>query len=631
MQSHQQQRRMPQEIQPQRDDMTPEKDSSGVSTPHVFSPTHILRLQRTIGNQAVLRMAQRGRTPQVQRDPLDTAIDAAKDVGNVYEKKIEIKEDQFSASLAFAASRENTSPLKIKTEGGLTGQFGEMKVSHNTSFDKGVKTSGPILAFAMAKASYDVGELPFLPGVMFKYDVKALEAKLAIEDLDPKSLDIDLLKIAGYAEGVLSDKIEGTQLGDAILATPLGPLLRSGMVIKVTLKGEFKARLSDVRRVASMLKASGSIVKNADTAVKLAQQQQALLKRNTALWQRLATVTDKAERARLNRQLAKNTIKMRRLGRSLAENAKSTQALRGVYKEAAEGLTSRAGRVITVKVAGAAFRVLSKAIPVVGWLLAVYDVGSLLYEAYYGAQSDFEQGGAGGDGAESGATGGGDSTEGSTTESDTSASDVSQGTASNGGTSDTGSTLPGIHDLGDDVGGVSEPNAALPNVTELGDDVGGGMTDTGGAVPVGDGQSTATGTGGVMTDTGGAVPVGDDQSAATGAGGVMPKGEAKDKTNIEEIMAGIQHHKGLMEAMDQSFYLGLPPDCQKGDTYDRWFFWYGSHLVYATYTKVTILQRDENRLTIKLAPSSVYLEDGTFLPNDFEGDPMKTILLRTED
>ena len=115
MQNHQHQRRMPQETQPQRDEGTQEKDPYGVNHPRVFSPTNILSLQRTIGNQAVLRMTDRSKTPHIQRDP-EPGSDVTKSFGNVYEQKFNLKEgDRYAFSVAISFSRKDTSPLKGET------------------------------------------------------------------------------------------------------------------------------------------------------------------------------------------------------------------------------------------------------------------------------------------------------------------------------------------------------------------------------------------------------------------------------------------------------------------------------------------------------------------------------------
>ena len=71
MPNHQHQGRIPQEIQPQKDEGRREKDVYGINNPHVFSPTNILRLQRTIGNQAVRRLSRGATSSRLQREAVN--------------------------------------------------------------------------------------------------------------------------------------------------------------------------------------------------------------------------------------------------------------------------------------------------------------------------------------------------------------------------------------------------------------------------------------------------------------------------------------------------------------------------------------------------------------------------------
>jgi hypothetical protein len=421
-----------------------------------LTPHNVLKLQRLIGNQAVQRQYAPQRTPKprqfisplIQREEPDSIPVPA---GNVYEYKAEYKGDRWSFSLAFSFSKTDTSPLKDKA-GPASGQIGESKMGR--SYNAGSGKSANAISLALAKSSLDIEELA--PGIKVKADLKAMEAKLENGDVD-----VDVFKVAVGVEANLTQAIQGTEVGDAILATELGEVIMNGTAVKVTGKVEIKIDPSDVARLVRMAKLNKEMIKNAEAAAKLGKKAEALEAENKKIRDKLAKRgkdMKATQRAQLKKRMKLNNEKLGKLQKLLKDNKAATKVVKEAFEEAATGLKTKAGRIVGGIVKKVGGRLLMRAIPVIGWLLTALDVGTILYGLFAG-ELEFGFGGGG--------EGGGDSDGGEATDGGTTGGDIPGGVpddALDGGTGDTGTDTDGGMHGGSGTGSAGGDTALGPEI-----------------------------------------------------------------------------------------------------------------------------------------------------------------------
>jgi hypothetical protein len=419
-----------------------------------LTPHNVLKLQRLIGNQAVQRQYAPQRTPRprqfmsplIQREEPNVIPDER--TGNVYEYKVEYKGDRWSFSGAVSISKADTSPIKGKA-GPLTGQIGEGKMGRAKSYSSGATKTANAISAALAKASLETEELA--PGIKFKADLKALEAKLENGDVD-----VDIFKIAVGVEANLTKAIQGTEVGEEILATELGEDILNGTAVKVNLKVEIKVDPSDVARLVRMAKLNKEMVKNAEAAAKLTKKADALELDNKKIRDKLAKRgkdMKATQRAQLKKRMKLNHEKIGKLKDLMERNKTATKVAKEAFEEAATGLKSKAGKVVGLMVKKVGGRLLLRAIPFIGWLLTAVDVGTILYGLFAG-ELEFGFGG--------GESDGGEATDGGTT-----GGDIPGGVpddALDGGTGDTGTDTDGGMHGGSGTGSAGGDTALGPEI-----------------------------------------------------------------------------------------------------------------------------------------------------------------------
>jgi hypothetical protein len=420
------------------------------------TPHNVMRLQRTVGNQGVLRLLRGQHTARrVQREgPGDPTP-----VGNVYELKFDKKGDRWSLGFIINFSGKKTSPAKTEG-GGVSAQIGESKLSK--TYSNGASKAANAMSLALAKASFDIVELA--PGLKVKFDTKALEAKVENGDVD-----VDIFKVAVTLEGDL------TKASAALFSSDLVQAINEGYSIKISAKGEIKIDPSDAVRLARMAKANKEIAENAKAAADAVKQQKKLLEQNKRLEKFLQEANrNKRKRKQLAAEikkakevLAANKGKLKQLGAKLTENAKATKALTEVVKTASSGLKSKSGKLVGLMVKKVGGKLLAKAIPVLGWILTAVDVGTLLYDVYNGAKLEFGLGG--GEGGEAGPEGA-EGTDGGSTEgvpggtADSGTTDSGAGGSKDGGAGGEGGQREG--GTGGEKNGSEVPDMSEINIDE---------------------------------------------------------------------------------------------------------------------------------------------------------------------
>jgi hypothetical protein len=375
------------------------------------SPAQVLALQRAAGNAAVTRAIGR---PLLQRTPeSDGIVEALKSApGGEYEFKIEHKGERASWSVRFAMQSSNTiakGKADVRDPGPSAGdtsaQLLPTKMTVAKTWGGGVSRS---MAAALAKADLTVAEI--VPGVTITADLKALEAKLEKGDID-----VNVFKFGVQVQGALSKDMAGTDLGDAILATGFGDLLKGGLVIKLQGRFELSIDPSDLVRLQRMIQLNRQIGENVKDAVAQRRKLDALTADNEKIRKQLKKRDlSKQARKKLQSRAARNAEKLTKLQSGIAKNKRAMQGLKTAYSTAAKGLKTKAGRTVGLvvkRVGGALLKRLVPGLNIAFAVLDVIEVGAAIWKlvtgkARLGLPTGEEEGEGGGDAEAEGATGG---------------------------------------------------------------------------------------------------------------------------------------------------------------------------------------------------------------------------------
>jgi hypothetical protein len=287
--------------------------------------------------------------------------------GNQYEFKFEKKGgERLSYSLRITLSRPEPNPLTTEI-GPVKLQLGEAKLSATKTAGKDVAYS---MATAVAKADWTVLEL--MPGVAIDAGIKVLEAKLEQGDVD-----VDVLKLGIAVKGKLTKAIQSTVLGEKILETEIGQRIKEGLEVKVEGKVEVKVDPADALRLARMVKLNRAIAENTKQAVADRRVREKLQQENKKIRDDLrkrGRKLKKAARKQLRERLKRNGGKIKSLSAKILESKKATTVLRQTYVSTAQGLKSKAGRLLGNVVKRAGGRLLLRLIPGVNIVLTAIDI-----------------------------------------------------------------------------------------------------------------------------------------------------------------------------------------------------------------------------------------------------------------
>jgi hypothetical protein len=380
------------------------------TTPLPGSPDQVLTLQRSAGNAAVTRALGR---PMLMRTPQsDAVVEAIRSApGGEYEFKLEHKGERASWSIRFAM-QSSKNVLKQKADdvgkpgpsaGDTSAQLLPTKMTYVKTAGAGASRS---MAAALTKADLTIAEI--VPGLTITADLKGLEAKLEKGDID-----VSVFKVGVQVQGALSKDMAGTDLGNAILDTGFGELLKGGLTIKVQGRFEVGIDPSDLVRLQRMVQLNRQIAENVSESVAQRRKLDVIEIENEKIRRKLKKRDlSKQARKQLQGRAKRNADKLSKLRTGIAKNKQVMQGLKTAYGAAAKGLKSKAGRTVGLmvkKVGGALLKRLVPGLNIVFAVLDVIEVGSAIWKlitgkARIGLPTGEEGEGAEGEGAEGGET-----------------------------------------------------------------------------------------------------------------------------------------------------------------------------------------------------------------------------------
>lgn len=291
-------------------------------------------------------------------------------------------------------------PVNVKFRGDRLSFSVELHLKRDTGGDGKVQTQllktsafglGSQFAAALAEVTVDVCEI--VPGVTAKLDLNALEAKVSGEEID-----ISLFEVKFGLAGELSKDIQGTALGDAILAGPLGPGLRAGTVVEIG--GEFTIAVApaDAARLSRMATASRQLARNGAQVAEAKRVQQRLLAEQRSLRSIRNTRRAKlsgTQRRRLAQRLERNAGKLAAVEKAIRKRIRVNSRLRDEIRLAQKGLKGRLGRLAGKAVAKLGGRLLAKLVPGLNIITTALDIYEATTHIYRLAKGEISLGGGG--------------------------------------------------------------------------------------------------------------------------------------------------------------------------------------------------------------------------------------------
>ena len=356
------------------------------STPPVAgTPAQLLALQRAAGNAAVSRAL--GRRMLLRDAQSDEVVEAIRGLpGGEYEFKLEHKGERASWSIRFSMLSSKT-VLKQKADdvgkpgpsaGDTSATLLPTKMTYAKSAGAGASRS---MAAALAKADLTIAEI--VPGLTITADIKALEAKLEKGDID-----VNVFKVGVQLQGALSKDMAGTELGDAILDTGFGELLKGGLTIKVQGRFEVGIDPSDLVRLQRMVQLNRQIAENVRDSVAQRRKLDAIELESKKIRNKLKNRDlSKQARKQLQARAKRNADKLATLRKGIAGNKKAMQGLKTAYGVATKGLKTKAGRIVGTavkRIGGALLKRLVPGLNIVFAVLDVLEVGAAIWKLING-------------------------------------------------------------------------------------------------------------------------------------------------------------------------------------------------------------------------------------------------------
>ncbi len=422
----------------------------------------------------------------IQRDPEDDDANAGglpelPDLPNgEFELKLELKGERVAGSVRFSGTSAST-PLKAKNDVGEPGpSAGDTSAQVlPTKMTVGKVKGGSVatsMVAALAKADLTIAEL--CPGLTVTADLKALEIKL-----EKGEIDVNVFKIGVQLQGTLSDQMAGTVLGDELLASGFGELLRSGLVIKVQGRVEVNADPSDLVRLQRMVQLNREIAANVKESVGLKRKLDAIEADKAKVKKKLTTKLSKSQRAKLLKRQGKNAANLKSLRQGIMANKRSAQALKSTYSGVVKGLTTKSGRLWGLAVKRAGGRALAYLVPGLNVAMAALDVLQVTVAIYKLVTGKARLGLPTGEEAEDGdGEGEGQGESAGTGPTGTGGTEDHAGGGDTGATQGEGSGSSSSGAGGGDVDGALEDDPALDD-TDLGPEISLDEEATSGAAP----------------------------------------------------------------------------------------------------------------------------------------------------